>query len=224
MTFKIDIPQPCHEDWDKMTPTEKGKFCSACQTDVTDFTLMSDTEIIHYLQTSSGTLCGRFKSFQLNRNLIEEKETKSFWWGIPKFSAAASIVLTLLQLPVIAQQKKAAPKEQVRKTINLKPIKIVAPPQPLIDVGTSDKDNYHYHDSNIQGVYMVPDLKPLILVDSTVYSKQVKDSSVRLAPMKQIDFSKMEKTAKHYYSWKFPFIHKRRQNIKDKDNNKNASR
>jgi hypothetical protein len=206
-----------------MTPTEKGKFCSACQTVVTDFTLMSDAELIHHFKTSSGKLCGRFKAFQLNRNLIEEKEVKSFFWSIPKFSAVASIILTLLQLPVIAQQKKVAPKEQVRKTVELKTIKIVAPPT-LIDVNSSNKHNYHHHDSNIQGMYLFRDPKPLIFLDSTEYSKQVKDSSTRLVTMKRIDFNNMKKTSKHYWSWRFPFIHKRRQNTKNKDNNKNASR
>jgi hypothetical protein len=209
MTFKIDIPQPCHEDWNNMTLTEKGKFCSACQTDVIDFTLMSDTEIIHHFQTSSGTLCGRFKAFQLNRNLIEEKEVKSFFWNIPKFSAAASIILTLLQLPVIAQQKKVAPKEQARKTINLKPIKIVAPHE-LINVGTSDKHKEAvFHDPNIQGG-LVTDLKDIVFVDSTANLKQVKNSNVLFKPMKRFDFDSTKKSSKHYLSWRFPFIHKRR--------------
>ena len=36
------IPKPCHEDWNKMTPTQQGKFCSSCSKQVIDFSLMSD--------------------------------------------------------------------------------------------------------------------------------------------------------------------------------------
>lgn len=27
--IQISIPNPCQENWDKMLPAEKGKFCSA---------------------------------------------------------------------------------------------------------------------------------------------------------------------------------------------------
>ncbi|MBN4072576.1 hypothetical protein JYT74_00920 [Crocinitomix catalasitica] len=42
---KVSIPDPCHEDWDKMTPTEKGTFCGKCQIDVIDFTTKSSHEV-----------------------------------------------------------------------------------------------------------------------------------------------------------------------------------
>lgn len=29
--IKISIPEPCHENWPEMSPTEKGKFCNNCQ-------------------------------------------------------------------------------------------------------------------------------------------------------------------------------------------------
>jgi hypothetical protein len=42
---QIHIPNPCHEDWSKMTPTEKGAFCSSCKKEVLDFTKSSNEEI-----------------------------------------------------------------------------------------------------------------------------------------------------------------------------------
>jgi hypothetical protein len=35
----ISIKEPCHEDWSKMTATEKGAFCQKCALEVIDFTV-----------------------------------------------------------------------------------------------------------------------------------------------------------------------------------------
>ena len=75
------IPKPCHEDWNKMTPTERGKFCSACSKHVIDFSLMSDTQILNILSNQSGKVCGRFDAAQLERPLVETKiKKKKSWW------------------------------------------------------------------------------------------------------------------------------------------------
>ncbi len=66
--FMISVPKPCNENWHKMTPVEKGRFCASCQKTVTDFTILTDEEIILMLAASSGnTQCGRFSMEQLNK-------------------------------------------------------------------------------------------------------------------------------------------------------------
>lgn len=65
----ISVPTPCHESWDAMTPTDKGRFCQNCQKTVTDFSNMSDQQIISYLKNRQGEICGRFHSEQLSREL-----------------------------------------------------------------------------------------------------------------------------------------------------------
>jgi hypothetical protein len=42
----LDIPEPCHEDWHKMSPEAQGRYCGSCQKTVTDFTSMSDTQLV----------------------------------------------------------------------------------------------------------------------------------------------------------------------------------
>jgi hypothetical protein len=75
------IPTPCHEDWNKMTPTQQGKFCGSCNKHVVDFSLMSDQQILSFLSRQSGKLCGRFDADQLQRPLVETKiKKKKSWW------------------------------------------------------------------------------------------------------------------------------------------------
>lgn len=82
MSKKIQykIPQPCHENWQKMTSVEQGKFCTACQKTVVDFSLMSDPEIILHISKSSGNICGRFMPEQLGRDINISEEKKILTW------------------------------------------------------------------------------------------------------------------------------------------------
>jgi hypothetical protein len=48
--MKITIPKPCHENWENMTPDEKGRFCAVCSKTVRDFSKVPDDEIIGFFQ------------------------------------------------------------------------------------------------------------------------------------------------------------------------------
>jgi hypothetical protein len=68
--FQLQIPEPCHEDWDKMTPVDKGRFCASCQKTVMDFTGMSDAQLVAFFKRpSTGSVCGRFVNDQLERDI-----------------------------------------------------------------------------------------------------------------------------------------------------------
>lgn len=74
----ISIPEPCHEDWAKMTPTEKGKFCNSCAKEVVDFTNKTDEDLVKILSKNKN-LCGRIKHSQLDREVkLERKSGASF--------------------------------------------------------------------------------------------------------------------------------------------------
>lgn len=69
---KIHIPEPCHEDWNQMTPADKGKFCDACCKVVVDFTAKSPLEIQQILKDQSGQkMCGHFRSDQIVHPAVE---------------------------------------------------------------------------------------------------------------------------------------------------------
>ncbi len=88
-SITIRIPEPCHEDWAKMTATEKGKFCSVCTKEVIDLTSKTDEDLVKIL-TKGKNACGRVKKSQLNREV--KKERKS---GQSFAPLAASMLLPL---------------------------------------------------------------------------------------------------------------------------------
>jgi hypothetical protein len=67
--IQFQIHEPCHENWQKMTPVEQGKFCVACNKTVIDFSLMTNEEILQQISRSSGNVCGRFMPEQLKRDI-----------------------------------------------------------------------------------------------------------------------------------------------------------
>jgi hypothetical protein len=77
-SLTLSIPEPCHENWDNMTPVHKGRHCAACSKTVYDFTNKTSEDIVKaYLNNQN--LCGRFKGNQLNKELVySRKETNSF--------------------------------------------------------------------------------------------------------------------------------------------------
>lgn len=73
--FMITIPEPCYENWNTMTPVEKGRYCSSCATAVMDFSVMTDEQIQSYLSKAGVNVCGHFAVSQVNRS-IETPATK----------------------------------------------------------------------------------------------------------------------------------------------------
>ncbi len=74
--YKISIPKPCHEDWNKMTTNEKGRFCGSCAKTVVDFTEKSAKEIQEFFTENKGKrICGHFKRKQLDSIVIQIPET-----------------------------------------------------------------------------------------------------------------------------------------------------
>src|SRR5436190_16859323 len=68
--LQLQVPTPCHENWENMTATDKGRFCDSCQKQVIDFSNKSDREIaMFFKKPSTGSVCGRFMEDQLNRDI-----------------------------------------------------------------------------------------------------------------------------------------------------------
>lgn len=78
----LTIPEPCHEKWQDMSPTDQGRFCTACAKEVIDFSMMTDAEVLGYFsQVKNENVCGRTISSQLERVITMPKEpVKSKYW------------------------------------------------------------------------------------------------------------------------------------------------
>jgi len=97
-TIRLELPTPCHENWDAMTPTEQGRHCGSCCKTVVDFTMMTDREIVDYMSFyASGNTCGRLNDNQLNRLIQtppERKPSRKYFWSL----ALTSLLLTYRSL------------------------------------------------------------------------------------------------------------------------------
>ena len=67
--IQVDIPQPCDQPWNHMTPDANGRFCHQCEKTVVDFSNKTDREIALILKNNQGKLCGRFQKHQLKRDI-----------------------------------------------------------------------------------------------------------------------------------------------------------
>jgi TonB-dependent SusC/RagA subfamily outer membrane receptor len=81
--LQLSIPEPCHENWQQMTPTDQGRFCNACAKEVIDFSTMTDMQVLNYFSNlTHEKVCGRALPEQLNRPISRPAEPKKrlFWY------------------------------------------------------------------------------------------------------------------------------------------------
>ncbi|MFT6281606.1 MAG: protein TonB [Salibacteraceae bacterium] len=63
--MKVEIKEPCSENWDKMKIGLVSRHCDSCEKNVMDFTKMNRGEIImHLLNNPNDQVCGRMRKDQ----------------------------------------------------------------------------------------------------------------------------------------------------------------
>ncbi|WP_184550258.1 carboxypeptidase-like regulatory domain-containing protein [Mucilaginibacter sp. FT3.2] len=90
----VSIHKPCNERWEQMAPGIDGSYCMHCCKTVTDFTTMSNVDVVAYLG-SSGDVCGRLNKKQLqsiNVGIARNGSNSLFW---KRLLAAASLISLL---------------------------------------------------------------------------------------------------------------------------------
>ncbi|HSY62457.1 MAG TPA: hypothetical protein VK796_11295 [Cytophaga sp.] len=99
----IQIKNPCDASWKEMTPAESGKYCSACEKVVVDFSKMNDAEIKNYFITyKDQKTCGRFLDSQLQRPLIVSTSTtfNTFLNRLNQIPVTRTVMLFLTSISV----------------------------------------------------------------------------------------------------------------------------
>jgi len=158
--IQLSIAEPCHENWDGMTPVEKGKFCGACQKQVVDFSNMSDRQVAEFFkkpimsQSKDGAVCGRFMTDQLDRP-IEIPRKRIHWL---KYFFQIALPAFLVSMKVSAQKTQGKIKmttvvkdttkrpDDIRVTMGMvarpikeEPVKVDTIINPLADPGLTVK-------------------------------------------------------------------------------------
>jgi hypothetical protein len=110
--LRLQVPSPCSENWQHMTPDASGRFCSSCRKTVVDFSQMTDAELQRYFKTYSGSTCGRFSASQLNRNILAPK--KPMPWA--RYFFRFALPAFLLSLKASAQPVRRMPSIEIAPT------------------------------------------------------------------------------------------------------------
>lgn len=107
--LKIEIPEPCSQQWLKMKETETGRFCNKCNKNLINFTNFSDKELADFIQNNKTKVCGRFKKEQLNKFYFEKKL-------IFKFDYFKKIAATLLTFNFLYYNAEASHLNSLNRT------------------------------------------------------------------------------------------------------------
>jgi len=160
--IQLSIPEPCHENWDKMTTTQQGRFCNACAKEVVDFSTMTDTQVLNYFtENISQKVCGRAYPDQLDRVIAMPERPKRKWY----WNYAAAFFLLFAK----SNESKAQGMVAVKKTEK------VAPKKTPKVVCTKPADTAIR--IRVGGAIATPVTeKPVIIIDGVAYpEKDLKD-------------------------------------------------
>jgi hypothetical protein len=122
--IQLSIAEPCHENWENMSPVDKGKFCSSCQKQVVDFSSMSDRQIAEFFKkpilslSKGGSVCGRFMTDQLEREI--EIPKKRIPWV--KYFFQIALPAFLISVKASAQSQKIGKVKTVTKNTTKIPV------------------------------------------------------------------------------------------------------
>jgi CarboxypepD_reg-like domain len=161
-SVNISIAEPCHENWDAMLEAEKGKFCLSCQKQVVDFSNMTDNDILIFMNSNTGSTCGRFMNDQLDRTITRPKEAHFSWKYILRFLLPAFLITNKAkaQMGIVAYTPThTAPVSNKAKTAAAFNGKIIdsLTGQPVADASVKIKGQRSGCKSGSDGSFSLPD-------------------------------------------------------------------
>lgn len=125
--LKLEIENPCTENWHNMMPDEKGRFCLSCAKQVVDFSKMTNQELIRFFKQNRTTeVCGQLSAQQLNQELIEAPRRRGL---LPYFLRVTLPAMLLINRAEAQQSRLSNDTSVVRRvseTADLKPLRLLA--------------------------------------------------------------------------------------------------
>ncbi len=109
-SIQINIPTPCLQNWDEMTPCGQGRHCAQCNKTVIDFTTWSDASLHQFFAKDPHNVCGRFRADQLSHPIDLQPQPHGWFYRI-----VAAMGLSLIFAPKNTQAQ--APPDNVEQYI-----------------------------------------------------------------------------------------------------------
>ena len=150
--MNIQINDPCHENWQNMTPNQQGAFCKVCNKDVVDFSKKSITEIKSFFaEKAEGKICGRFEKKQLVYLSFDDFFNSFKYWALSKkFAVIFFFTFGFLSLTTNAQSsehltgKVAAPQTHLQGETVAMPTTTPVMGQPVVNPNFYEKGDVAY--------------------------------------------------------------------------------
>lgn len=133
-SLQLQIPEPCHENWNSMTPKEQGRYCGSCCKTVVDFSMMTDKEIVDYISKASHHICGRFSNDQLNKDISITEKKKRFSFAYLWNVLLATFLITEANAQSKPVKKKKTIVHEVPTQVLMGKFDIVEEPEPATTI------------------------------------------------------------------------------------------
>ena len=127
--LQLQIPSPCHENWENMSQVEKGRFCASCEKKVIDFSYMSDREIALFFKKPTGSVCGRFFENQLNRDIDIPKKRIPWIKYFVRFALPAFLVSCGARMQGKVKIDKSKTDVVIESTCQTLTLGVILPPE-----------------------------------------------------------------------------------------------
>ncbi|MBE7171097.1 MAG: carboxypeptidase-like regulatory domain-containing protein [Williamsia sp.] len=111
----LHVKEPCHENWNAMSPVQQGRFCQSCAKQVVDFSRMSDSQILDVLSKAAGNTCGRFMHDQLERPMVKEPKEISYFVKPYKIALSSLVPLLIVSVSAACQDKEVMGKPAIAR-------------------------------------------------------------------------------------------------------------
>lgn len=121
--MRLRIVQPCHEDWDAMHPTEQGRFCDVCASEVHDLTVLTERQARRLLAARAGQrICVRAR-MRPGGDAVFRPEP-------PRVAPAAAALALAACAPHSPEPGRLAPAEEVELAAPTAPRTVEIPEAP----------------------------------------------------------------------------------------------